>query len=195
MMYRHKILICLICLITPITLSAQDISVVFEVNMSYQIDQNQFDPESEFVDVAGTFNNWGNDRTELTDADGDSVYSVSLDGFSAGQQIEYKFRINGQWNGREEFPGTGNNRSYSVKANNNYISVWYNDEADPYGPPEASFSVSATSVFTNSLVQFNNQSAGNITSWQWTFEGVRPAHPMRRILPSDTVHRATTMCS
>jgi len=173
---KHSVLLSalLIILSAPINLFSQSVPILFEVNMSYQIDQEQFDPETEFVDVAGTFNNWGGDLTQLSDEDGDSTYSATVNGFSSGQTIEFKFRINGQWNGREEFPGTGNNRSYNVKPNNNEISVWYNDEADPDAPPEASFSVSATSVFTNSLVQFDNQSVGNITTWEWTFEGGAP---------------------
>jgi len=174
---KHSVLLSsiLIILSAPINLFSQSVPILFEVNMSYQIDQNQFDPETEFVDVAGTFNNWGGDLIQLSDADGDSTYSVTVKGFSSGQTIEFKFRINGQWNGREEFPGTGNNRSYTVKPNNNEISVWYNDEADPSAPPEASFSVSSTGVFTNSLVQFDNQSTGDISMYEWSFEGGTPA--------------------
>jgi len=152
----------------------QDVSILFEVNMSYQIESGQFDRETESVDVAGTFNNWGSDLTQLSDADGDSTYSVTVDGFSAGETIEYKFRINGEWNGREEFPGTGNNRVYSVQPDSNRINVWYNNEVDPLGPPRVDFFVSSRTIFTNSVVQFQNRSSGNITTWEWTFEGGVP---------------------
>ncbi|NBC26306.1 MAG: PKD domain-containing protein [Bacteroidetes bacterium] len=152
----------------------QDVSILFEVNMSYQIESGQFDRDTESVDVAGTFNNWGSDLTQLSDADGDSTYSVTVDGFSTGETIEYKFRINGEWNGREEFPGTGNNRIYTVQPDSNRINVWYNNEVNPLGAPSVEFFVSSRTIFTNSVVQFQNRSSGNITTWEWTFEGGVP---------------------
>jgi glycosidase len=96
--------------------------------MSYQIQLGGFDPETEFVDIAGTFNSWGDDPlTPLADADGDSVYEVTLDGFTAGEDIEYKYRQNGLWDGTEEFPGAGNNRFYTVPSNDDTLTVWYNN--------------------------------------------------------------------
>ncbi|REL39249.1 T9SS C-terminal target domain-containing protein [Rhodohalobacter sp. SW132] len=156
-------------------LHAQEVTLQFQVNMSYQIEAGNFDSQSEFVDVAGTFNNWGGDLIQLQDENQDSVYSVTVDGFTVGETIEYKFRINGQWDGREEFPGTGNNRSYTVEPGENVISVWYNNEVDPDGPPAADFFTPSRDVFTNTVVQFDNRSTGNITSWKWTFEGGVPA--------------------
>ena len=155
-------------------LSAQNIPILFEVNMSYQIESGSFDPGSDYVDVAGTFNNWGGDLIQLSDENRDSVYSVSVDGFNAGETIEYKFRLNGQWDGREEFPGTGNNRVYTVEPDSNEIYIWYNNEEDPLGPPNVDFFTPSREIFTNSVVQFQNRSTGNITSWEWTFEGGVP---------------------
>ncbi len=153
---------------------SQDVSILFEVNMSYQIQEESFDPENDFVDIAGSFNDWGDTLTKLDDQDSDSIYSVELDGFTPGEEIAFKFRINGQWDGTEEFPGVGNNRYYTVRSDSNHVYVWYNDEINPNGPPNASLSVASSQVFTNSVVQFNNRSTGNITSWSWTFEGGDP---------------------
>lgn len=108
-------------------------SVTFSVNMSYQVTMGNFDPANDFVDVAGTFNNWGDPSgDELTAGTGD-VYSVTLDGFAVDDALEFKFRINGDWN-TSEFPSGGPNRTYTVVAGTNEISVWYNDEQPP--PPE-----------------------------------------------------------
>jgi len=107
---------------------AAAVEITFQVRMAYQIELGNFDPGSESVDLAGTFNDWGtNPLTALSDADGDTVYSVTLDGFDPSDSIEYKFRLNGQWDGREEFPGAGNNRYYTVPSNDDTILVWYND--------------------------------------------------------------------
>src|SRR6056300_439514 len=80
--------------------AAQAVDITFEVRMSQQILLGNFDPDSDFVDLAGTFNGWGdNPLTPLSDADGDSTYSIVLGGFTAGETIEFKFRLNGQWGG------------------------------------------------------------------------------------------------
>jgi glycosidase len=113
---------------TIIASAAQAVPITFQVNMSYMAEIGSFDPGSDSVDLAGTFNSWGNDPlTPLTDADGDSIYEITLDGFSPSDFIEYKYRINGQWDGTEEFPGVGNNRSYTVGETADTILVWYND--------------------------------------------------------------------
>lgn len=153
---------------------AQEVSILFEVNMSYQIEEGKFDPETEFVDVAGSFNGWGETLTQLSDENQDSVYAVELNGFIPGNEIAYKFRINGEWNDREEFPGAGNDRYYTVKSDSNHIYVWYNDELPPVGPPAADFTASSTQTFVNSLVQFQNNSTGKVDSLRWYFEDGTP---------------------
>jgi glycosidase len=108
--------------------NAAAVEITFQVRMAYQIELGSFDPDTEFVDLAGTFNGWGTDPlTPLSDADGDTIYEVTVDGFSPSDYIEYKFRFNGAWDGREEFPGYGNNRVYTVPATDDTILVWYND--------------------------------------------------------------------
>ncbi|HYW68201.1 MAG TPA: alpha-amylase family glycosyl hydrolase, partial [bacterium] len=113
--------------------SACAVDITFQVRMSYQVELGNFDPDHDSVDLAGTFNGWGEDPlTPLSDADGDTIYEITLDGFTPSEQIEYKYRINGQWDGSEEFPGPGNNRHYTVPADDDTILVWYNDY-QPFG--------------------------------------------------------------
>ncbi len=105
------------------------VPVTFQVNMSYQAELGNFDPGNDIVDIAGSFNGWGTDPlTGLTDADGDSIYEVTIEGFNVSDFIEFKYRINAQWDGTEEFPGVGNNRAYTVTGNSDTIFVWYNDQ-------------------------------------------------------------------
>ena len=104
------------------------VELTFQVRMSYQVELGSFDPDNDFVDLAGTFNGWGTDPlTPLTDADGDTIYEITLDGFTPWEYIEFKFRINGLWDGSEEFPGVGHNRGYTVPESDDTILVWYND--------------------------------------------------------------------
>ncbi len=162
----------LICFISNL----HGVSVTFEVKMSYLMEMGAFNPATDFVDIAGDFNGWGSNLTPLADTDGDSIYQVAIDGFRVGQRIEFKFRINGQWDGTEEFPGVGNNRAYTVVDGENRVSVWYNDliPDDPNAPLVADFWVSGTTLFSGGILAFEDISSGLVTSREWTFEGGKP---------------------
>ncbi len=116
--------------------AALALDVTFQVRMATQVQAGNFDPAVDSVDLAGSFNGWGGTLTPLADADGDSTYVVTLGGFNAGDYLEYKFRINGQWDGTEEFPGVGNNRTYTVVDGANLIDVWYNEREAGGGATE-----------------------------------------------------------
>lgn len=121
-----------LCLAQPL----QAVSLTFEVDMQSLIEQGGFDPASEFVDLAGTFNQWGSTLTMLDDPDGDSIYSTTLSGFTAGSSIAFKFRINGLWDGREEFPGAGNDRSLTVPEGDSTFHFVYNQYIFDYDPAQ-----------------------------------------------------------
>lgn len=101
-------------------------SVEFNVNMSQQITLGTFNPETDYVDVAGSFNEWNGENHHLT-AVGAGLYNIVVENFTAGDNIEFKFRINGDW-ATSEFPNGGANRTYTVLDGPNVITVWYNDE-------------------------------------------------------------------
>lgn len=149
--------------------------------MSYQIDEGNFNYTLDFVDIAGSFNGWGSPVTQLSDEDGDSVYTVTISGFSIGQEIAFKFRINGEWNGKEEFPGGGPNRTYAVKSDSNLVSVWYNNEQPAIGPAVASYTLSSNSIAENRVVYFKSNSAGKVTNLEWIFEGGNPSTSISEI--------------
>ena len=107
---------------------SQGTSVTFNVNMSYQVDIGSFNSDQNFLDVSGSFNGWcepcENDILELTD---NNIYSITLDGLASGDQIEFKFRIDGDWN-KAEFPGGGPNRLYTIVDGPNILDYWFNDD-------------------------------------------------------------------
>jgi len=156
-------------------LRAQDVTILFSVNMSYQIETGNFDPATEFVDLAGDFNGWGSDLTILSDDDQDSIYDISHSGFFISQNIQFKFRQNGAWDGSEEFPGGGPNRTFTVEATINSLSFWYNDETSSTGSPEANFYATQMEIKDKGSVQFLDISSGEIEYWNWFFEGGNPA--------------------
>ncbi len=98
-------------------------SVTFIVDMTPAITAGQFNPNTDFVDVAGTFNNW-NGSGPMSHLSGNLYSHQTAAIFTAGQQISYKYRINGSWS-TAEFPN-GDNRNYTVVAGENIINNVYN---------------------------------------------------------------------
>lgn len=96
--------------------------VMFNVDMNIPISDGSFDPVADFVDVAGSFNGWSGSE-HLTDPDGNGVFSLTVSGITTFSVIEYKYRINGNWD-TSEFPGGGPNRVYR--------STYWNDLDDIY---------------------------------------------------------------
>ncbi|MEZ5082093.1 MAG: alpha-amylase family glycosyl hydrolase [Bacteroidales bacterium] len=174
-MWRKIMLLSFLsCLVIHNGLKAQNATISFRVNMSYQVFLENFDPSTEFVDLAGDFNGWGSELTILSDENEDNIYNITLSGFYVSQTIQFKFRQNGAWDGTEEFPGGGPNREFTVLTTQDSVDVWYNDETPPFGPPDANFTVSSTEIKTQGNVQFSDLSSGNIDYWQWVFEGGIP---------------------
>ncbi len=72
-------------------LQAQNVSVTFKVDMSIKAIEGSFIPGTDTVFVAGNFNGWNSSANELTDANSDSVYEVTIDTFAVGANLAFKF--------------------------------------------------------------------------------------------------------
>ncbi len=172
---KPKLLLSFCLLILAVVIVSAQATLTFQVNMSYQIQQGKFNPNTEFVDVAGTFNGWGNTQHKLTDTDQDEIYEISISGFSEGEQIAYKFRYNSQWDGREEFPGVGNDRVHVVGSEDEILFHWYNNETPPNTTPVADVFVNLREFYEQGIITFSDRSSGNVQGWLWEFEGGTPA--------------------
>ncbi len=106
------------------------VTVTFNVDMNLPISQGIFVPGTDFVDVAGSLNGWGG-SDHMTDEDGDGIYSLSVEGIGTFSVVEYKYRINGNWD-TSEFPSGGPNRVYRTTYWNNLDDV-YNDGLSTVG--------------------------------------------------------------
>ncbi len=103
-------------------------TVTFKVNMSVWKSMGKFNPATDFVDIAGNFNNW-NGATSRLSTTNDSIYSISVPSLPLGSTIEFKFRINGSWSDQTcEFPGGLPNRKYTINASSNIYNALYNDQ-------------------------------------------------------------------
>ncbi len=174
-MYKKiLLLIVLTGFLFAVGLKSQEATIFFRVNMSYQIQIGNFDPNTEFVDVAGSFNGWGSELTILSDNNQDSIYDITLSGFSVSEFIEFKFRQNGAWDGSEEFPGGGPNRVHTVSTVFDSLYFWYNDETSSGGPIVANFYATEVNIKEQGIAEFIDLSSGTVEFWQWTFEGGIP---------------------
>lgn len=109
-------------------------SPTLSCDMNYYIDAGWFDPLIDYVDVAGTFNNWDGSFSLLSDLDGDGIYTIDLNGLDPGH-IEFKFRINGSWDDQTaEFPNSGPNRVMFVPTGYYTYTGIYNN-FNPNGVP------------------------------------------------------------
>jgi hypothetical protein len=97
--------------------------VTFNVDMSKHIASGEFNPSTDFVDVTGSFNDFGSSE-HFTDPDGDGIYTLTVDGLTVASKIEYKYRINGTI---EELEGAPN-RTYTVRYWNVINNVFNNGE-------------------------------------------------------------------
>jgi glycosidase len=103
-------------------------TVRFEVDMNDMINAGLFDPLEETVDIVATFNDFGQTLTRLDDSDQDGIYSIEIPEIQVGEKIEYKYRINGVEEGREEYPGTSYLRHYFVLEGIHTVSDRYKNE-------------------------------------------------------------------
>ena len=124
------------------------------------------------VNLNGNFNGWCGGCAEMTDADGDGVYSLTVP-LSAGS-IEYKFTLDG-WNAQEGFDGSEScttapaeyvNRAYEVAGEATLDVVCYNscDACEPQTASEyaVTFRVDMNEETTNPIGVFI---AGNFQGW------------------------------
>lgn len=160
--------------------TSRAVEITFQVRMSFQVELGSFDPGSDFVDIAGTFNGWGTSPlTPLADADGDSIYAVTIGGFTPSETIEYKYRMNGQWDGTEEFPGVGNNRFHTVGASDDTILVWYNNLTPNGGPAELNWWNDAVfyEIFVRSFYDSDGDGIGDLAGLTQKLDYLNDGNP------------------
>jgi hypothetical protein len=102
--------------------------VRFIVDMRYASREGIFNPETNYVDIAGSLNGWDGTDYHLTDENSDTLYEITVEEIDLLTIIEYKYRIDGSWDDdKSEFPGGGPNRHATViEGGRDAKSVWNN---------------------------------------------------------------------
>lgn len=109
------------------------VPLTLAVNMARAVQIGQLVPSESFMDVAGSFNDWGGSN-ELFDDDADYIYVTAIPVIAqAGATAYYKFRIDASWDdSKHEFPSGGPAREYAVLdtlggVENLMDTVWFNN--------------------------------------------------------------------
>ncbi|NLR91534.1 pullulanase X25 domain-containing protein [Flammeovirga agarivorans] len=105
-------------------------TLFLSLDMNVEIENGRFNPDEDFVDIAGDFNDWQGD--ELSDDDMDGIYTLEKS-FFGDSTFFMKARINGSWElGSHEFRGD-TSRFYTMGEEDSLaISIAYNDENGAY---------------------------------------------------------------
>ena len=171
-----KITFSLIFLLIALFAEAQLYQVTFQVNMRQQTLSSQISVAGNFQLAAGFPSNWDPSATAMSDANGDSIYNVTLN-IPAGT-YEYKF-INGTaWGTDETVPGacaTAGNRTVVINANTIIPAVCFgtcNVCASSADTVDVTFSVNMRDVVLNGGTVDTVSLAGNfqdeVIGQSWT---------------------------
>ncbi len=124
--------------------------VTFNVNLTKHIANGEFHPGTDKVDVVGFAASWSG-TADMTDADGDGIYSVTVDALPVNKNLEYKYRVNGI---EEAYPTTGNlHRNYVIRYWN-VLNNTFNNGVTTGIPTES---------LTSSFSVFPNPTSGKFT--------------------------------
>jgi len=127
------------------------VPLTFVVNMSVYINDSIFFPRTDSIDIVGNFNNWTGNQYKLDSMPGsDSLYAITIPGFTVGQHLEFKFRINCSWvDTLVEFPYGQPNRTWDIEEGKYTYSCYYNDEGKTYSIREKEAIMEGVSVYPN----------------------------------------------
>ncbi len=137
--------------------------VTFKVNMAYHIQQGLFNPDDEWVDLAGEFNDWGGSG-QMNDDDGNGIYEITIDNLQIGHQYEFKFRANGSWTGIHDFPESGN-RLIAIENSPHSFLACMNDECVDFDIAPVALVAPVNGTLTASetiTIEFKNMGSNTI---------------------------------
>jgi hypothetical protein len=102
------------------TVPTSTINLTFQLDLGVAIQQNLFDPGSDYVDVFGSFNNWAETGILLTNVPGTSNYigTFSTTALATNTAVQYKYAIDGYSGTWEGNVGAGGAQNRSVTITN-----------------------------------------------------------------------------
>lgn len=134
--------------------AASLVSLTFNVNLADWIREGKFLPSLDSIDIVGNFNNWIEAEYMLDSLPtNDSIYTITIPGFTLGQHLEFKFRIDCSWaDTLVEFPYGLPNRVWDIEEGKYTYSCYYNNEGKTYGIRESQAIMSSVIIYPNPFV-------------------------------------------
>lgn len=141
--------------------------IKFLVDMRYAAREGRFMPETDYVDIAGSLNDWDGTDYSMTDDNGDSIYEILVEELDLETTVEYKYRINGSWDeDKHEFPNSGPNRHATVIDGQRDAKSVFNNYRPGYVPVTLSVNMSNEIAKGNFDPKMNYVDvAGTLTGW------------------------------
>lgn len=113
----------------------EPVNVTLNVMMAEWLRQDKFNLATDYVDVAGSMNDWGSTPFILENFDTDTTYSITFP-MMPYTSMQFKFRINGSWNDdTAEFPYGGPARELTIPNAASEFTYWYNNDTLVYIEP------------------------------------------------------------
>ncbi|MCH7972520.1 MAG: T9SS type A sorting domain-containing protein [Bacteroidetes bacterium] len=136
---KNVFLLFSLMLITGVFIKAQTVDVTFQVDVSIEIATETFNPATNQVEIRGDFDGWGAGLV-LSDADNDSVYTVTMVGQPQNTTIFYKFFHTGNMGTWESDPNREVNTGTSSTLD---LDPFFFDDRTPYTgiPTNVTFNV------------------------------------------------------
>lgn len=101
------------------------VTVEFQCNMGVQLKKGLFDPAADSLFISGGFNGWGT-TDMMTDANNDSIYTITLQPGQPGDNLDFKFRYahSGSMNWESV-----SNRGYVLPSVPSVYYAWFNNDS------------------------------------------------------------------
>jgi hypothetical protein len=143
-------------------------TVEFQVDMSVKAKKGTFNPATDTVKVAGSFNDWSIYADNLSDADNDSVYTITKT-FTVGETLTFKFVIGSTEVTWEDDP----NREYVVPAGTSVYHAYFNNDSIYSAPKPIDITFSVDMEFEVVSGRFDPQNdtlsvRGSFNGWSNT---------------------------
>ena len=149
--------------------------VTFQVDMGVQETLGNFNPATQDVYIAGNFTDWQNSPIMMSDADGDSTYSVTIDTLTAGETLFFKFIYADQGTTNYEWESVDNRTFTPVEGENSFFAYWDNVEpGQNFADGNITFNVDMTVM--NDAGIFDN--ASDSVQVRGSFNGWSNSDPM-----------------
>lgn len=169
-MKKYLHFLTFLVLVGFVQLNAQDVNVTFQVDMSVQIANNNFDVSNDVVTIPGGFNNWlneppANSEKTMEDADEDGIYTKTI-AMAPSAAYEYKYNIGLGWDGKDETTG---NRTVFIGTADTTIEVqWFNMQAATGIASSVTFNVDMRLQEEGDFDRTTNNVfvGGSFTDWQ-----------------------------